>query len=248
MIAGLVGFCLLIVSLVTFWHHAPPVIAYDFQYHIVAPAALHGTQLFSGARHTYLVLPPGVTVMRAAFLRRTHKHPVTVGRDGPYWQLPKVAHAWRITTTHGLLTAAAWGPPKRPEPAVGPQTASPSKSVTHRPTASPSVPPLQAVRREQQSRAYALGFRGTHLTALGKARLVALRSVLLRHTSAVRLLAFSGRPTSMSRHRATRRAVIVAATLLRWGYRAHRIHIRVFTAHRAALEITFNTAHKDNTP
>ena len=247
MIAGLAGLCLLIVSLVAFWHHAPPVIAYDFQYHIVAPAALHGAQLFSGVRRTYLVLPPGVTIMRAAFLRRTHRHPVTVGRDGPYWQLPKVARAWRITTTHGLLTAAAWGPPKRSAPATGPRIASPRKAVIHRPIMPPPAQSLQAARRGRRSRAYALGFRGTHLTALGKARLVALRSAL-RHTSVVRLLAFSGHPTSMSRHRAARRAVIVAATLLRWGCRARYIHIRIFTAHHAALEITFNTAQKDHTP
>ena len=246
MIAGIAGLCLLIISLVTFWHHAPPVIAYDFQYHVVAPAALHSAQIFSGARRTYLVLPPGVTIIRAAFLRRTHRHPVTVGRDGPYWRLPKVARAWRITTTHGLLTAAAWGPPKRLTPATGPQAALPHKAVAHQSSTPLPAQPLH-VARQERSRAYALGFRGTRLTARGEARLVALRSVL-RHTSAVRLLAFSGRPTSMSRHRATRRAVIVAATLLRWGYRARDIHIRVFTAHHAALEITFNTANKDNTP
>lgn len=251
MIAGIAGLCLLLIGFMTLFHHAPPVMAYDFHYRLTAPAALHGTQMFSGVHHTYLVVPPGYAVTQAMFLRHGHQHPVTPRRDGPYWRLSDVARGWRITTTGGVLTVTALGSQTVKTAASGPHQHAPAAGATP-PAAAPGpvvlADPTPRPVSQLRQRIVALGFTGTRLSPRGQAHLIALHSAL-RQALRVRILAFSGSATPRSHHRAMRRAVTVAATLLRWGYPARHLHIRVLAGHRAALEITLFSAHtKDITP
>lgn len=261
MIAGLAGLCLLIAGLVAFFHHAPtPVIAYDFHYRIAAPAALHAAQLFAGTHHTYLILPPGEALTAAAILRRGHPHPVAGRRDGPYWQLPGLAPAWRLTTTRGILTATAI---PASTGAVSPIHA--SVRVHHARLRPPVAVPPKAVARpmpaaRQHSKVVpagdspkrhlhvvALQFKGSHLSARGMARLMVLRAALRRATD-VRILAFAQGTTARDRHQAARRAVILAATLLRWGVSARHLRIRILTGALGTVEIAFLSTHTDMTP
>ncbi len=92
-----------------------------------------------------------------------------------------------------------------------------------------------------------LGFSGTRLTAIGMARLRALRPAL-RQTTSVRILVHSGHTRARSQRRAMRLAAVVAATLLRWGYPPRQLHIRIVPAHHARLVITIFSAPKDMTP
>ncbi len=258
MIAGIAGLCLLIASLVAVFHQAPlPVIAYDFHYRIVAPAALHGAQVFTGTHHTYLILPPGEALTAAAILRQKHPHPVTARRDGPYWQLPGIAHAWQLTTTRGTLTATAIQAP--------PAAASPIRaSVRVHPVRprSPAVTPTKVVARpmpavrqhaktisvrgssKRHLHVAALRFKGSHLSARGMARLMVMRAALRRATD-IRILAFAHNATARDRHQAARRAVILAAILLRWGVSARHMRIHILTGAVTSVEIAFLSAHKD---
>ena len=261
MIAGIAGFFLLVASLVAFFHHAPtPVIAYDFHYRIAAPAALHGAQLFAGMHHTYLILPPGDALTAVATLRRGHPHPVTARRDGPYWQLPGMAPVWRLTTTRGVMTATALLPPAGATPraevpghdhAIRPQhpVATPPKAVPHAMPVARQHPRVLAggPAPTRHLHVTALRFQGSHLSARGMARLMVLRAALRRATD-IRILAFARSTTARDRHQAARRAVIVAATLLRWGVSARHLRIRILTGALGAVEIAFLSAHKDMTP
>lgn len=261
MIAGIAGLCVLIASLMALFHHAPvPVIAYDFHYRIAAPAALHGTQLFAGTRHTYLVLPPGAALTDAVFIRRGHRHPVTPHRDGPYWQLPGVALGWRLTTTRGVLSATAFGPPTPIPQAVPPRdrkarvhTRVPAPLPAHdhrRPVGGHR--PLAPSATTSRSRAghfhiAAIRFTDGHLSRQGTARLRALRATL-RQAVHIRILAFAQGAAPRDRHRAARQAVTLAATLLRWGVPARHLRIRVLAGDIASVEIAFVSAHKDFLP
>ena len=261
MIAGIAGLFVLIASLVALFHHAPlPVIAYDFHYRIAAPAALHGAQLFAGTHHTYLILPPGATPTDAAFVRRGHWHPVTPRRDGPYWQLSGVAPDWRLTTTRGLLSATAFGPLVRSPRAAAPsgrkdraraRLAAPMRAHASRVPISDHRPltPGAAISRPRAGRlrVAAIRFTGNHLSRQGAARLMALRAALQR-AAPIRILACAHGATPEDRHRAARRAVILAATLLRWGIPARHLRIRVLAGDIASVEIAFVSAHKDTTP
>ena len=251
MIAGVAGLCLFLFGWLTWWHHAPPVIAYDFHYQVTAPSALQSTQIFSGVHHTYVVVPPGNTLMHAVFLRHGHKHPVTPRRDGPYWRLRTVSREWRLTTTGGVVTATAIG--SQAVKAMASRLHPAASAVVRPRRVLPQAPALlvdpksESVTRPHE-RIVGLPFTGTRLSFTGQARLIALRPALT-HAIRADIVAFSGSRSPQSHHVATRRAVMVAATLLRWGYPARHLHIRILAGPSAALKVVLFSAHtKDMTP
>ena len=268
MAAAIVGLFALVWGALALWGGSPPprLSAYHFAYHVAVPATrtsrpLRAVQVFAGTHHTYVVVPPRVTILRAAYRGvQGHLHPVIPHRDGPYWRLDAIRTDWTLTTSLGPLSV--WSSPQaagRRAPARANAGHRDPRTKIGDPAAAVSVarpsPLCQACRVDRphpsppsaaDSPAVVVRFAAQRLTPQGRRRLQAARTRLVSATM-LWLIAFS-RHGRHERRAARHRLITVAAHLMAWGARPRRLHFTVFPGRSRSVDIVIPSLLKDSLP